>query len=109
MTKGTEGQWSVMRGSNLVGVIDVRDSDFPWLSGGWTPTAEFEEAAPLFRDELAVMNALHDEVDEWESAYAKIRQEVTLHYPDGSVVPEFLLHIDGDEAWFRWSDEMFPS
>jgi hypothetical protein len=22
-------------------------------------------------------------------------------------VPEFLLHIDGTEAWWRWSDEPF--
>ena len=53
------------------------------------------------------MNALDDAVDEWESAYAQVREAVTLHYPDGRVVPEFLLHIDGDEAWFRWSDEPF--
>jgi hypothetical protein len=30
-----------------------------------------------------------------------------LTYPDGRDVPEYLLHIDGDEAWWRWSDEPF--
>jgi hypothetical protein len=91
----------------LVGVIDVREADFPWVSGTWTPTPDFDQVAPLFRHELAVMNTLNDEVDEWEAAYAQVREAVNLHYPDGSVVPEFLLHIDGDEAWFRWSDEPF--
>ncbi|MEV6847472.1 hypothetical protein [Actinoplanes sp. NPDC051411] len=32
---------------------------------------------------------------------------VTLRYPEGNEVPEFLLHIQGDEAWWRWSDEPF--
>ena len=27
--------------------------------------------------------------------------------PDGRPVPEFLLHVDGDDAWWRWSDEPF--
>jgi hypothetical protein len=25
----------------------------------------------------------------------------------GALVPEFLLHIDGEDAWWRWSDESF--
>jgi hypothetical protein len=32
---------------------------------------------------------------------------VSLAAPDGHLVPEFLLHIDGSEAWWRWSDEPF--
>jgi hypothetical protein len=32
---------------------------------------------------------------------------VTLWYPDGREVPEFLLHLDGSVAWWRWSDEHF--
>lgn len=27
--------------------------------------------------------------------------------PDGRPVPEFLLHIEGADAWLRWSDEPF--
>jgi hypothetical protein len=29
---------------------------------------------------------------------------VSLASPDGPVA-EFLLHIEGDRAWFRWSEE----
>ncbi|GIJ13108.1 hypothetical protein Van01_63220 [Micromonospora andamanensis] len=39
--------------------------------------------------------------------YETVRNAVTLRYPDGQEVPEFLLHLDGDEAWWRWSDEPF--
>jgi hypothetical protein len=36
-----------------------------------------------------------------------VADAVSLAYPDGRRVPEFLLHIDGLEAWWRWSDEPF--
>jgi hypothetical protein len=39
-------------------------------------------------------------------AHDRVRQVVGLVSPSGPV-PEFILHIDGDEAWFRWSDERF--
>lgn len=107
MAEGTYGQWTLKSGPTVVGFIDVRDGDFPWLSGAWTPTAFFCEVAPLFREELALMNELDDSVETWEAAYEKIREAVTLHCPDGREVSEFLLHIDGEEAWFRWSDDPF--
>jgi hypothetical protein len=105
MADEADGRWTLTSGADLLGAIDVRDSDFPWLSGVWTPTREFDSVAPLFRHELELLDGIDDGVDEWEAAYAKVCEAVTLHYPDGRVVPEFLLHIDGAKAWFRWSDE----
>jgi predicted GTPase len=35
------------------------------------------------------------------------REELKQLVGDGGSVPEFLLHIKNDEAWFRWSDEPF--
>ena len=72
------------------------------------PRAGFAPLAPLFERQLALTR-----VDNWDDAgvadfeavSAEIRQAVELRYPDGRIVPEFLLHIEGDEAWFRWSDE----
>jgi hypothetical protein len=29
-----------------------------------------------------------------------------MTFPDGRDVPEWLLHIDGDEAWWRWADDL---
>ena len=43
----------------------------------------------------------------WQAVQHKIRQTTWMSYPDGSPVPEFLLHIDGSEAWWRWSNEPF--
>ena len=102
-------EWTVRRGGQLLGTIEVNDSDFPWLYGRWSPTAAFEAVAPLFASELALCDP--EDVDEgWDEAYRAIwRAGVRLHYPDSGEVPEFLLHIDGDEAWFRWHDEPFES
>jgi hypothetical protein len=39
--------------------------------------------------------------------YGRIRATVRLVNPAGDDVPEFLLHIEGAVAWWRFSDEPF--
>lgn len=105
---GFEGEvWRVRSGNEPVGEILIDDADFPWLSGRFTASPAFGAVQELFARELALTE--RDEEGhwaEWESAYDEIRRRVSLLSPDGPV-PEFLLHIDGDRAWFRWSDEPF--
>lgn len=67
----------------------------------------------LFARELTLLEPLlegsDDEaaaVEAWESAYAAVRTAVSLESPDGPV-PELLLHIEGPDAWFRWSPQPF--
>jgi hypothetical protein len=62
---------------------------------------------PLFANELHLLDSIDDDVESWELAYEAIRNTVTLRYPEGHEVPEFLLHLDGNEARWRWSDEPF--
>ncbi len=71
------------------------------------PYPGFEEVQPLFDEELRLLDDVDNTADAWEAAYEKVRAAVTLRYPDGGEVPEFLLHIDKGEAWWRWSDEAF--
>ncbi|MGW3954712.1 hypothetical protein ACWEKM_28115 [Streptomyces sp. NPDC004752] len=99
--------WYVRGGDEAVGEILIDEADFPWLSGRFTPGPAFASVRDLFARELA----LTDEDDEghrerWEGVQDEIRRRVRLISPDGPV-PEFLLHIEGDRAWFRWSDEPF--
>jgi hypothetical protein len=57
---------------------------------------------------LRLINALTDEeTPEWTAAYKRIRSETKLTDPDGREVPEYLVHIEGAAAWWRWSDEPF--
>jgi hypothetical protein len=99
--------WCLFRGEEPVGEILIDDADFPWLSGKFIAGPAFGAVQELFARELALTKADDDEHwIRWEEAYDEIHRQVTLSSPDGPV-PEFLLHIEGDRAWFRWSDEPF--
>ncbi|WLW49861.1 hypothetical protein [Streptomyces sp. YU58] len=105
---GFEGEvWQVRSGEDAVGEILIDDADFPWLSGHFTAGPGYGAVRELFARELALTER-DDEGhwQQWEEAYDEIRRSVSLASPDGPVA-EFLLHIDGDRAWFRWSDEPF--
>ncbi|MFF3346402.1 hypothetical protein [Streptomyces sp. NPDC002779] len=98
--------WHIRSGDEPVGEIAIDDADFPWLSGRFTPGPGYASVRDLFARELALVARVDEEVEEWEAAYDEIRRRVSLSSPDGPVA-EFLLHIEGDRAWFRWSDEPF--
>ena len=103
-----ERVWQLLRGDELVAELVVTGGDFPWLNAEVRPAAGFAEVRPLFDDELRVLELLDEDPEPWEAAYRRIRAVVRLVAPDGLPVPEFLLHIEGAEAWWRWSDEPFP-
>ncbi|AKJ15176.1 hypothetical protein ABB07_35490 [Streptomyces incarnatus] len=99
--------WRVCAGQEAVGDILVDEADFPWLSGAFTAGPGFAAVRDLFAGELALLERADDDEqgwEEWERAYDDIARRVSLSSPDGPV-PAFLLHIEGDRAWFRWSDE----
>ncbi|GGT08776.1 hypothetical protein GCM10010156_77130 [Planobispora rosea] len=96
--------WRVLHGRELAGEITIEEADFPWLVGRFTPGPAFAAVKPLFDRDLELMES--QDWSEWEEAYAAIRKEVSLVAPSGPAA-EFLLHIEKDEAWFRWSDTPF--
>ncbi|WP_217143561.1 hypothetical protein [Streptomyces sp. AC627_RSS907] len=97
---GQDGQ-----GGGEIGEILIDDADFPWLSGRFSAGPAFDAVRELFARELALAER-DDEGhrQEWEAVLAEIGRRVRLVSPDGPVA-DFLLHIEGDRAWFRWSDE----
>jgi hypothetical protein len=101
--------WVVRHRQQSVGEILIEEADFPWLSGRFTAGPAFAALRPLFERELELMELDDDRHwAEWDKVYDEIREAVSLSSPSGPV-PEFLLHIRGDRAWFRWSDEPFDS
>jgi hypothetical protein len=88
-------------GRHLADLI-VTDRDFPWLYARIEPRPGLDEVRPLFAEELRL---LEEEVEAWERAYAEVADVVALRYPDSRDVPEFLLHVEGAEAWWRWIDD----
>ncbi|MFE0258096.1 hypothetical protein [Streptomyces sp. NPDC059010] len=108
---GLDGEvWQVRGGDGPVGEILIDEADFPWLSGRFTPGPGYDTVRDLFARELALLERDSEDDREageaWEAAYDEIRRRVSLASPDGPVA-EFLLHIEGDRAWFRWSEEPF--
>lgn len=101
-------RWLLKSGDTLIGSIDVTGSDQPWLTGDFYPESGFAEFSDLFSQELALVEGnLDDEIARWEEVYRRITDRLRLLKPDGTEVPEYLLHIRGDHAWFRYSDEPF--
>jgi hypothetical protein len=107
---GFGGRWLLRDHDGvLLAELEVTDGDFPWLSATVRPTEAFEAVRPVFEAELRALRASEDstddgEVDAWERAYLEVRAAVVLIDPDGQPVSEFLLHVEDDQAWWRWMD-----
>jgi hypothetical protein len=102
------GMWRLVRGEEILAGLVVTGGAFPWLHARVLPAPGFDEVRPLFEEELRRLDHLDDDPGAWEAAYLRIRQAVRVLAPDGRPVPEFVLHIDSDQAWWRWGDEPFP-
>lgn len=102
-----EKPWRLMRGEELLAELAVTGGDFPWLRARVRAMPGFEAVRPLFEDELRALARIDDDLGAWQAAYDRIRRAANLHYPEGRPVPEFMLHVDGEDAWWRWSDEPF--
>ncbi|RPK59435.1 hypothetical protein EES43_18670 [Streptomyces sp. ADI96-02] len=100
--------WRLRRGAELVGEIAVDDPDFPWLHGRFIPGPGYDDTLrDLFDRELALLERLDEEgsdesAEAWETVYGEVNRILVLSGPQGVNVAEFLLHIRGDRAWFRW-------
>jgi hypothetical protein len=94
--------WQLLRGAEVLGEIVIDDGDFPWLYGTLHPRPAFEQVRSLFDEEWALAEA-DDDVEAWERAYDRIRESLELVAPHGPV-SDYLLHVQGAEAWFRWID-----
>ena len=95
--------WNLVRGGKTFGTLTLRSVDQPFLLCDFRPTADFTEIAPLFATELEALNA--GLMDRWEQDYEKIvalgLKLIPVDAETSPTIEEFLLHIDGDEAWFR--------
>ena len=91
----------------MIAELIVTGGDFPWLNARIRAMPGFEAVRPLFEEELRALKHIDDDLGSWQAAYDRIRGAVSLYYPEDRPVPEFLLHVDGEDAWWRWSDEPF--
>ena len=98
--------WTLVKGEEVVARLQAVEVDMPWIFAEFEPLPGFAPYAPLFAEELAILDASAEEGAEdgdWEAVYDKIVADLDLLMPDGTPV-EYLLHIDGPEAWFRFME-----
>jgi hypothetical protein len=99
--------WELYKDKVLLGTFRACKLDWPWLFCQFEPTPAFEPYRVLFETESALLNRGAD--PEWEKAYERIAQQCFALVPVDLQrgVQEFLLHIEGDQGWFRvlWDDE----
>ena len=95
------------REDELLGTLRSYSTDFPWVNCKFEPLPAFENLRPLFSEELRLLDAGlgdGDQVEKWEAAYNRITSAGLRLFDveKEDYIDEFLLHIDGDEAWFRY-------
>ncbi|MFG3014198.1 hypothetical protein ACGFZB_27990 [Streptomyces cinerochromogenes] len=100
--------WRLHHGDQEIARLTVTGTDMPWTHADVETLSGFEEFRPLFAEQERAV-----EEEDWEQAdacYARIRSALTMMFPDGSPVPEFMLHVhdDGTAGW-RWHDEPFDA
>ncbi|MFF2007830.1 hypothetical protein ACFVWY_02000 [Streptomyces sp. NPDC058195] len=100
--------WHLHHGDRAIARLAVTGSDMPWTYADVEALPGFEEFRPLFAEQERAVDA-----EDWERAESvchQIRAALTLTFPDGAPVPEFLLNIrsDGTADW-RWHHEPFTA
>ena len=94
--------WDLVAADGTVlGHLVQAETDMFWTHCRFTRTEAFAHVAPLFAATLAHLEA--DEMEQLEAAYEHVAAlGLALRPAPGSrAIGEFLLHIDGDSAWFR--------
>lgn len=98
--------WRLHHGTEEIARLTVTGGDMPWTYADVEELPGFEAFRTVFADQE---QAIDDDDQQLEEAcYEQIRSALTMTFPDGGPVAEFVLHVHGDgTAGWRWHDEPF--
>ncbi|WP_329214686.1 hypothetical protein OG257_36625 [Streptomyces sp. NBC_00683] len=100
--------WRLHHGDQEIARLTVTGFDMPWTHAEVEVLPGFEEFRPLFSEQEQAVD--EENWDRADTCYTQIRSELSLTFPDGGLVAEFMLHIHGDgTAGWRWHDEPFDA
>lgn len=103
---GPRDVWRLHHGGRVVASLHVTEADFPWLRAHVEPLDGFEALAPLLAEEARLAaDAEEQATPQWVVARDRLRAATRLTRPDGREVTDYLLHVDGTEAWWRSGEE----
>lgn len=98
--------WGLHDADRQVARLTITGADMPWVYADVEPLPGFEQFRALFAEQEQALDQQDDA--RTDLLYTRIRAALSMTFPDGRVVPEFLLHIHADgAAGFRWHDEEF--
>ncbi|MGW2825943.1 hypothetical protein ACWC24_33805 [Streptomyces sp. NPDC001443] len=102
----TNSVWWLHHGDREIARLTVTGADFPWTHAEVDALPGLEEFRPLFAEQEQAVD--EEDWDRVDACYTRIRGALTMTFPDGSQVAEFMLHIhaDGTAGWRR-HDEPF--
>ena len=99
--------WLLVLGQTLLGVLTVTSVNQPFFLCSFQPTDEFDQYRLLFEERLRLAESVDPDNEDW-SAVEVIHEQIQglglslKRMNDGAEIKEFLLHVRGDEAWFRY-------
>ena len=94
--------YRVVRNGMLLGTLTRTGSDMPWWEGDFAPAPGFDSVRPMFDRERELLDS-DDDMDAWGRAWEELAVGMVLVPLDGRPpITEFLLHINGREAWWRY-------
>ena len=98
--------WRLHHGDQEIAHLTVTGTDFPWVYGNVETLPAYEAFRQVFAEQEEALDA--DDWDRVDACYEQIRSALTMTYPDGEQVAEFMLHIhaNGTAGW-RWHPQPF--
>jgi hypothetical protein len=95
--------YQLYRGPDLLGTVTMvsESCDFPWFGGRFSAAPAFAAVEHLFRESERL---LEDDLDAWEVLWSEIEKPGLKLLPadGGPPITELLIHIDGEEARWRY-------
>ena len=97
-----QDRWILKTGSEALGLLTFKEQDQPWAVYYFQAEPAFAKYESYFKEELRLLDL--DDMTSWEQAYSAIDGlELVIESvnQEEEKIPVFILHIRGDEAWFR--------
>ncbi|MBD0841483.1 hypothetical protein [Streptomyces sp. TRM68416] len=100
--------WRLHHGDREIARLTVTGADMPWILADAEALAGFDEFRAVFAEQERAVD--EEDWDRADACHDRIRSALTMTFPGGGSVAEFMLRIHGDgTAGWRWSDEAFDA
>jgi len=97
-----QDRWILKTGSEVIGLLTFKEQDQPLVICYFKAEPAFAKYKSYFKEELRLLDL--DDMISWEQSYSAIDDLGLVLEPvdqEGEKITDFILHISGDEAWFR--------